>query len=117
MEEPHIAAVLYGKGFLNSGIMAQGKQKFKAQHPGGVKKQRNKQKGPKKGGRIIAPKKAHVVQQQKLKQGLEVAIRKKIEQEVTQRASSSLHKKLSVLKGSGGQSSGPPGHPSATSSK
>lgn len=75
-------------------------------------------------GRIIAPKKAQVVQQQKLKkvkdlvqssfkprlcqiiviklmfwmQGLEVAIRNKIEHEVTQKASKSLHKKLSVLK-------------------
>ncbi|KAG5854060.1 leydig cell tumor 10 kDa protein homolog [Anguilla rostrata] len=97
--------------------MAQGKQKFKAQRPGGVKNNKqNKQKGPKKGGRIIAPKKAQVVQQQKLKKGLEVAIRNKIEQEVTQRASSSLHKKLSILKGSERQSSGPP-RPAAASSK
>ncbi|KAM8773346.1 leydig cell tumor 10 kDa protein homolog [Acanthopagrus schlegelii] len=80
--------------------MAQGTKKFKAQRPGGSKKpQQNKQKGPKKGGRIIAPKKAQVVQQQKLKKGLEVAIRNKIEQEVTQRASSKLHKPLSLVKG------------------
>ncbi|XP_068995825.1 leydig cell tumor 10 kDa protein homolog [Embiotoca jacksoni] len=80
--------------------MAQGSQKFKSQRPGGSKKhQPGRQKGPKKGGRVIAPKKAHVVQQQKLKKGLEVAIRNKIEQEVTQRASSSLHKPLSVIKG------------------
>ncbi|XP_076120701.1 UPF0390 protein zgc136864-like [Alosa pseudoharengus] len=78
--------------------MAQGKQKFKAQKPGGGKKQTQKQKGPKKGGRIIAPKKAQVVQQQKLKKGLEVAIRNKIEQEVTQKASTSMHKRLNVLK-------------------
>ncbi|CAL1601885.1 unnamed protein product [Knipowitschia caucasica] len=79
--------------------MAQGSQKFKAQRPGASKKhQQNKQKGPKKGGRIIAPKKAQVVQQHKLKKGLEVAIRKRIEQEVTQRASSSLHKPLAVIK-------------------
>ncbi|XP_030636080.1 leydig cell tumor 10 kDa protein homolog [Chanos chanos] len=78
--------------------MAQGKQKFKAQRPGGGKKHQQKIKGPKKGGRIIAPKKTQIVQQQKLKKGLEVAIRNKIEQEVTQKASSSLHKKLSVLK-------------------
>ncbi|KAK2919277.1 leydig cell tumor 10 kDa protein homolog [Channa argus] len=84
--------------------MAQGSQKFKAQRPGSSKKQhQNKQKGPKKGGRIIAPKKAQVVQQQKLKKGLEVAIRNKIEQEVTQKASSSLHKPLSVVKGSEGK--------------
>uniref|UniRef100_A0A1A7Z5S2 Chromosome 19 open reading frame 53 n=1 Tax=Iconisemion striatum TaxID=60296 RepID=A0A1A7Z5S2_9TELE len=68
--------------------MAQGAKKFKAQRSGAKKQHPNKQKGPKKGGRIIAPKKAQVVQQQKLKKGLEVAIRNKIEQEVTQRASS-----------------------------
>lgn len=78
--------------------MAQGSQKFKAQRPGAAKKQQNKQKGPKKGGRIIAPKKAQIVEQQKLKKGLEVAIRNRIEQEVTQKASSSLHKPLSVIK-------------------
>nr|XP_020451849.1 leydig cell tumor 10 kDa protein homolog [Monopterus albus] len=97
--------------------MAQGKQKFTAQRPGSSKKhQQNKQKGPKKGGRIIAPKKAQVVQQQKLKKGLEVAIRNKIEQEVTQKASSSLHKPLSVVKGA--ERKGNPGavHP-GTSSK
>ncbi|KAK0152917.1 UPF0390 protein zgc136864 [Merluccius polli] len=48
--------------------MAQGKQKFKDQRPGSSKKPtQTKQKGPRKGGRTIAPKKAHVVQQQKLK--------------------------------------------------
>ncbi|KAF4075424.1 hypothetical protein AMELA_G00234390 [Ameiurus melas] len=78
--------------------MAQGRRAFKAQRPGGAKKQPNKPKGPKKGGRIIAPKKAAIVQQHKLKKGLEVAIRNKIEHEVTQKASTSLHKRLSVLK-------------------
>ncbi|XP_066516837.1 leydig cell tumor 10 kDa protein homolog [Hoplias malabaricus] len=78
--------------------MAQGKLKLKAQRPGGAKKPQNKPRGPKKGGRVIAPKKAKVVQQQKLKKSLDVAIRNKIEEEVTQRASTSLHKKLSVLK-------------------
>ncbi|XP_008315473.1 leydig cell tumor 10 kDa protein homolog [Cynoglossus semilaevis] len=79
--------------------MAQGSQKFKAQKPGMSKKQtQNKQKGPKKGGRIIAPKKAKVVKQQKLTKSLEVAIRNKIEQEVTQKASTSLHKPLNVVK-------------------
>ncbi|TRY86088.1 hypothetical protein DNTS_030177 [Danionella cerebrum] len=77
--------------------MAQGKQKFKAQRPGAKKKQ-NKPKALKKGGRIIAPKKSQVVQQQKLKKDLEVAIRNRIEHEVTQKASASLHKKLSILK-------------------
>ncbi|KAM6939655.1 leydig cell tumor 10 kDa protein homolog [Xenentodon cancila] len=90
--------------------MAQGSKKFKAQRPGATKKhQPNKQKGPRKGGRIIAPKKAQVVQQQKLKKGLEVAIRNKIEHEVTQKASSSLHKPLTVIKGSDGK-----GNPGAT---
>ncbi|XP_061587751.1 leydig cell tumor 10 kDa protein homolog [Cololabis saira] len=80
--------------------MAQGSKKFKAQRPGATKKpHQSKQKGPKKGGRIIAPKKAQVVEQQKLKKGLEIAIRNKIEHEVTQRASSSLHKPLAVIKG------------------
>ncbi|XP_037620277.1 leydig cell tumor 10 kDa protein homolog [Sebastes umbrosus] len=79
--------------------MAQGSKKFKAQRPGASKKHQNKPKGPKKGGRIIAPKKAVVVEQQKLKKGLEVAIRNKIEHEVTQKASLSLHKPLSVVKG------------------
>ncbi|KAM4585008.1 leydig cell tumor 10 kDa protein homolog [Odontesthes bonariensis] len=80
--------------------MAQGAKKFKPQRPGAAKKHhQNKPKGLKKGGRIIAPKKAQVVEQQKLKKGLEVAIRNKIEQEVTQRASSKLHKPLSVVKG------------------
>ncbi|XP_063061568.1 leydig cell tumor 10 kDa protein homolog [Engraulis encrasicolus] len=87
--------------------MAQGKQKFKAQRPGGGKKQQHKQKGPKKGGRIIAPKKTQVVQQQKLKKGLEVAIRNKIEQEVTQKASTSMHKRLNVLKAPAAASSKP----------
>ncbi|XP_059204615.1 leydig cell tumor 10 kDa protein homolog [Centropristis striata] len=88
--------------------MAQGSKKFKVQRPGAAKKhQQNKQKGPKKGGRAIAPKKAQVVEQQKLKKGLEVAIRNKIEQEVTQRASKSMHKSLSVVKGAEGK--GKPG--------
>ncbi|KAF0037714.1 hypothetical protein F2P81_010588 [Scophthalmus maximus] len=37
------------------------------------------------------------------KEGLEVAIRNKIEMEVTQKASSSLHKPLSVVKGAEGK--------------
>nr|XP_061844017.1 UPF0390 protein zgc136864-like [Nerophis lumbriciformis] len=80
--------------------MAQGSRKFKAQRPGAAKKQHHKQKGPKKGGRIVAAKKVQIVQQQHLKKGLEVAIRNKIEQEVTQKASLSLHKPLNVVKGS-----------------
>ncbi|XP_056443140.1 leydig cell tumor 10 kDa protein homolog [Gadus chalcogrammus] len=77
--------------------MAQGKQKFKPQ-PGGAKKPNSKPKGMRKGARTIAPKKAKVVAQHKLKNILEVAIRNKIEQDVTQNASTKLHKRLSVLK-------------------
>nr|XP_040041875.1 leydig cell tumor 10 kDa protein homolog isoform X1 [Gasterosteus aculeatus aculeatus] len=84
--------------------MAQGTKKFKAQRPGSTKKhQQNKPKGLKKGARTIAPKKAQVVEQQKLKKGLEVAIRNKIEQDVTHKASLCLHKPLSVVKGAEGR--------------
>ncbi|XP_054419556.1 leydig cell tumor 10 kDa protein homolog [Pteronotus mesoamericanus] len=81
--------------------MAQGQRKFQAQKPAKSKavaaaSQRNR--GPRKGGRVIAPKKARIVQQQKVKKGLEVAIRKKIEHDVVMKASTSLPKKLAVLK-------------------
>ncbi|XP_057610291.1 leydig cell tumor 10 kDa protein-like isoform X2 [Chionomys nivalis] len=56
-------------------------------------------RGPRKGGRVIAPKKARVVQQQKLKNSLEVGIWKKIEHDVVMKANSSLPKKLTLLKG------------------
>ncbi|XP_075946605.1 leydig cell tumor 10 kDa protein homolog [Anarhichas minor] len=93
--------------------MAQGTKKFKTQRPGVTKKTHlNKAKGPRKGGRIIAPKKAQVVEQQKLKKGLEIAIRNKIEKDVTHKASLSLHKPLSVVKGAerkGAEGKGNPG--------
>ncbi|XP_013985769.1 UPF0390 protein zgc136864 [Salmo salar] len=100
--------------------MAQGKQKFKAQ-PGGAKKPQKK-KGPRKGGRTIAPKKVKVVQQQQLKKGLEVAIRNKIEEEVTHRASTKLHKRLSVVKGAEvkptpSKGNNHPNHPAPSTSK
>ncbi|KAL3067275.1 leydig cell tumor 10 kDa protein homolog [Trematomus bernacchii] len=80
--------------------MAQGSKKFKVQRPGISKKPHpTKPKGQRKGGRLIAPKKAHVVEEQKLKKALEIAIRNKIEMEVTHRASTCLHKPLSVVKG------------------
>ncbi|XP_049644491.1 leydig cell tumor 10 kDa protein homolog [Suncus etruscus] len=82
--------------------MAQGQRKFQARRPGKSKAgtaAAERSRAPKKGGRIIAPKKARVVQQQKVKKDLEVAIRKKIEHEVTMKASSSLPKKLALLKG------------------
>lgn len=83
--------------------MAQGQRKFQARKPAKSKKatvtasERNR--GPRKGGRVIAPKKAHIVQQRKLKKDLEVGIRKKIEHDVVMKASASLPKKLALLKG------------------
>ncbi|XP_053907834.1 leydig cell tumor 10 kDa protein homolog [Cuculus canorus] len=54
-------------------------------------------KGPRKGARAIAPKKLRVIQQQKLKKRLEVAIRQKIERDAVQRAGAGLPKKLAVV--------------------
>uniref|UniRef100_A0A2K5MJJ2 Leydig cell tumor 10 kDa protein homolog n=1 Tax=Cercocebus atys TaxID=9531 RepID=A0A2K5MJJ2_CERAT len=71
--------------------MAQRQRKFQARKPA-------KKSGPRKGGRVMAPKKARVLQQQKLKKNLEVGIRKKIEHDVAMRASSILPKKLALLK-------------------
>ncbi|KAM9687657.1 leydig cell tumor 10 kDa protein homolog [Trichechus inunguis] len=84
--------------------MAQGQRKFQAKKPGKSKaaaaaSERNR--GPRKGGRVIAPKKARVVQQRKLKKDLEVGIRKKIEHDVVMKASSSLPKKLALLQAAG----------------
>ncbi|XP_074059670.1 leydig cell tumor 10 kDa protein homolog [Macrotis lagotis] len=81
--------------------MAQGKQKFQGRKPAkkaSAATASSTCRGPKKGGRMIAPKKARVIQQQKLKKNLEVGIRKKIEHEVMMKASSSLPKKLALLK-------------------
>ncbi|KAM9731572.1 leydig cell tumor 10 kDa protein homolog [Dama dama] len=82
--------------------MAQGQRKFQAQKPAKSKaaaaSARNR--GPRKGGRVIAPKKARIVQQQQLKKNLEVGIRKKIEHDVVMKASTSLPKKLALLKAS-----------------
>lgn len=49
---------------------------------------------------MIAPKKARIVQQQKLKKDLEVGIRKKIEHDVVMKACSSLPKRLALVKAS-----------------
>ncbi|XP_006750547.1 leydig cell tumor 10 kDa protein homolog [Leptonychotes weddellii] len=81
--------------------MAQGQRKFQARKPGKSKaaaaaSERNR--GPRKGGRVIAPKKSRIVQQRKLKKDLEVGIRKKIEHDVVMKASSSLPKKLALVK-------------------
>ncbi|XP_036152732.1 leydig cell tumor 10 kDa protein homolog [Myotis myotis] len=52
---------------------------------------------PRKGGSGITPKKAHIVQQPKLKQDLEVRFRK-IKRDVLVKASTNLPKKLALLK-------------------
>ncbi|XP_067170767.1 leydig cell tumor 10 kDa protein homolog [Apteryx mantelli] len=83
--------------------MAQGKPKAAAKRPGkaaaaAAPAAARGVRGPRKGGRTIAPKKVRVIQQQKLKKSLEVGIRMKIEHEVVMRASSSLPKKLVVVK-------------------
>ncbi|NWR00518.1 L10K protein, partial [Paradoxornis webbianus] len=54
-------------------------------------------RGPRKGGRTIAPKKLRVIQQQKLKKRLEVGIRMRIERETVQRAQGGLPKKLALV--------------------
>uniref|UniRef100_A0A2K6P5Q7 Leydig cell tumor 10 kDa protein homolog n=1 Tax=Rhinopithecus roxellana TaxID=61622 RepID=A0A2K6P5Q7_RHIRO len=76
--------------------MAQGQRKFHAHKPAAAASEKNR--GPRKGGSVISPKKARVVQQQKPKKNLEVGIRKKIEHDVVMKASSSLPKKLALLK-------------------
>ncbi|XP_020011508.1 leydig cell tumor 10 kDa protein homolog [Castor canadensis] len=84
--------------------MAQGQRKFQAQKPAKSKTTAaasERSRGPRKGGRVIAPKKARIVQQRKLKKELEVGIRKKIEHDVVMKASSSLPKRLALLKTQG----------------
>ncbi|XP_020654413.2 leydig cell tumor 10 kDa protein homolog [Pogona vitticeps] len=95
--------------------MAQGKRKFQARKPASAGKKAaaaSAARGPRKGGRVIAPKKARVIQQQKLKKNLEVGIRKKIEHEVLMKASAKLPKKLSVLKAPRLESAKESGHSS-----
>ncbi|KAL1766691.1 hypothetical protein HispidOSU_019609 [Sigmodon hispidus] len=87
--------------------MAQGQCKFQAQKPKSkTSAAAERSRGSRKGGLIIAPKKARVLQQQKLKKSLEVGIRKKIECDVVMKANSSLPKKLALLKGSSKKTGG-----------
>ncbi|XP_078090780.1 leydig cell tumor 10 kDa protein homolog [Mustelus asterias] len=82
--------------------MAQGRFKLAAGPRGKKAKQKQSRggggRGPRKGGRTIAPKKTQVVRQQKLKKNLEVAIRNKIEHDVTMKASANMPKKLNIVK-------------------
>ncbi|XP_033927866.1 leydig cell tumor 10 kDa protein homolog [Melopsittacus undulatus] len=64
--------------------MAQGRPKAAAKRP--RKETGTGNRGSRKGGRTIAPKKLHVIRQQKLKKRLEVAIRARIERDARQRA-------------------------------
>ncbi|XP_075382014.1 leydig cell tumor 10 kDa protein homolog [Mycteria americana] len=81
--------------------MAQGRPKAAAKRPGRAAAAAGTPargaRGPRKGGRTIAPKKLRVIQQQKLKKRLEVGIRMKIEREAVQRAGAGLPKKLAVV--------------------
>ncbi|XP_059689076.1 leydig cell tumor 10 kDa protein homolog [Gavia stellata] len=81
--------------------MAQGRPKAAAKRPGRAAAAAGTPargaRGPRKGGRTIAPKKLRVIQQQKLKKRLEVGIRMKIEREAVQRAGVGLPKKLAVV--------------------
>ncbi|XP_056366547.1 leydig cell tumor 10 kDa protein homolog [Oenanthe melanoleuca] len=77
--------------------MAQGRPKAAAKRPKVAPAAARAARGPRKGGRSIAPKKLRVVQQQKLKKRLEVGIRMRIERETVQRAQGSLPKKLALV--------------------
>ncbi|XP_064557019.1 leydig cell tumor 10 kDa protein homolog [Zonotrichia leucophrys gambelii] len=80
--------------------MAQGRPKAAAKRPKAATAAAaaaRSSRGPRKGGRTIAPKKLRVIQQQKLKKRLEVGIRMRIEQETVQRAQGALPKKLALV--------------------
>ncbi|XP_068854020.1 leydig cell tumor 10 kDa protein homolog [Aphelocoma coerulescens] len=78
--------------------MAQGRPKVAAKRPKAAAAAAARgTRGPRKGGRTIAPKKLRVIQQQKLKKRLEVGIRMRIEQETVQRAQGGLPKKLALV--------------------
>ncbi|NWI02856.1 L10K protein, partial [Tichodroma muraria] len=78
--------------------MAQGRPKAAAKRPkAAAAAAARATRGPRKGGRTIAPKKLRVIQQQKLKKRLEVGIRMRIEQETVQRAQGGLPKKLALV--------------------
>ncbi|XP_039910413.1 leydig cell tumor 10 kDa protein homolog [Hirundo rustica] len=81
--------------------MAQGRPKAAAKRPkaaaAAAAAAARVSRGPRKGGRSIAPKKLRVIQQQKLKKRLEVGIRMRIERETVQRAQGALPKKLTLV--------------------
>ncbi|XP_048766287.2 leydig cell tumor 10 kDa protein homolog [Ostrea edulis] len=81
--------------------MAQGKYKSKGGLPQGVKgKQSHKHRhsGPKRGARVIAPKKTKQIEANKIKKGLERTIKATIEHEVAMKAQSVEPKHFKLVK-------------------
>lgn len=76
--------------------MAQGQGKKKKSSV--AKKPQKKALGPKKGARAIAPKKTKSVKAAKVKKGMEIAIKAKIEQELTQAATSKQSQPFKMVK-------------------
>ncbi|XP_060562007.1 UPF0390 protein zgc136864-like [Ruditapes philippinarum] len=78
--------------------MAQGANKLKSKGFN-LRKEKNRPKKQqmKKGARYIAPKKAKVMEQAKLKKGLDKAIKANIEQEITQKVKSVEGKTFNVV--------------------
>ncbi|KAM4643772.1 methylthioribose-1-phosphate isomerase isoform 2-T2 [Amazona ochrocephala] len=77
---------LRGREPGSGGSMAQGRPKAAAKRPRRAAAAGTGPRGPRKGGRAIAPKKLHVIRQQKLRKRLEVGIRARIERDARQRA-------------------------------
>lgn len=80
--------------------MAQGKGKKKKTVV--AKKTQKKALGPKKGARAIAPKKTKSIKAAKVKKGLEISIKAKIEEELTQAAVSKQSQPLKMVKPAAG---------------
>ncbi|XP_011440260.2 leydig cell tumor 10 kDa protein homolog [Magallana gigas] len=88
--------------------MAQGKFKSKGSLPKGVKgkqSHKNKNSGPKRGARVIAPKKTKQIEANKIKKGLERSIKANIEHETAMKAQSVEPKHFRVVKSSAASSS------------
>ncbi|XP_022339678.2 leydig cell tumor 10 kDa protein homolog [Crassostrea virginica] len=81
--------------------MAQGKFKPKGSLPKGVKgkqNHKNKKSGPKRGARVIAPKKTKKIEADKIKKGLERTITANIEHETAMKAQSVEPKHFRLVK-------------------
>lgn len=86
--------------------MPQGKLKTKVKVPKASQKKatQKRAKGPKKGGRVIKPKKTKAVQASKLKKDLQVSINKRIEKEIVLQAGK--NSKLALVKSLAEESGG-----------